>query len=308
MADISQTQREQKEKLMRRATYGAVTVAVILIGIKIWAYLATNSVAILSTLVDSFLDLGASVVNLLAVRTALTPADEEHRFGHGKAEALAGLGQSAFIIGSAIFLFLQALEKIANPTPIGASAIGIGVMVASIILTLCLVAYQRYVISKTKSVAISADSLHYLGDVLVNASVIVAIILAVQLEWYLADGLFAMGIALYISYNAYEIVRASFVDLMDEELPDEERDNIKDLVLSEEGVLGLHDLRTRKSGQDIFIQLHLDLPPDLKLKDAHAISDRVETKVMNAYPHAEVIIHQDPAPEELLQAFSEAIR
>jgi len=308
MADISQTQREQKEKLMRRATYGAVTVAAILIGIKIWAYLATNSVAILSTLVDSFLDLGASVVNLLAVRTALTPADEEHRFGHGKAEALAGLGQSAFIIGSAIFLFLQALEKIANPTPIGASAIGIGVMVASIILTLCLVAYQRYVISKTKSVAISADSLHYLGDVLVNASVIVAIILAVQLEWYLADGLFAMGIALYISYNAYEIVRASFVDLMDEELPDEERDNIKDLVLSEEGVLGLHDLRTRKSGQDIFIQLHLDLPPDLKLKEAHAISDRVEAKIMTAYPHAEVIIHQDPAPEELLQAFSEAAR
>ena len=308
MDNIPTTQREQSEKLMRRATYGAVAVASILIGIKIWAYLATNSVAILSTLVDSFLDLGASVVNLLAVRTALTPADEEHRFGHGKAEALAGLGQSAFIIGSAIFLFLQALEKIANPTPIGSSSIGIGVMIASIVLTLVLVAYQRYVISKTSSVAISADSLHYMGDLLVNASVIVAIILAVQLEWYLADGLFAMGIALYISYNAYEIVRASFVDLMDEELPDEERDNIKDLVLSEDGVLGLHDLRTRKSGQDIFIQLHLDLPPDLMLKDAHAISDRVDEKITAAYPNAEVIIHQDPAPDELLQAFSEATR
>ncbi|MBO6827159.1 MAG: cation diffusion facilitator family transporter [Sneathiella sp.] len=308
MADISDPQREQTEKLMRRATYGAVTVAAILIGIKIWAYLATNSVAILSTLVDSFLDLGASVVNLLAVRTALTPADEEHRFGHGKAEALAGLGQSAFIIGSAIFLFLQALEKIANPTPIGASSIGIGVMIASIILTLCLVAYQRYVIAKTKSVAISADSLHYMGDLLVNASVIVAIILSVQMGWHMADGIFAMGIALYISYNAYEIVRASFVDLMDEELPDEERDKIKDIVLAEEGVLGLHDLRTRRSGQDIFIQLHLDLPPDLKLKEAHAISDRVDDKIMAAFPNAEVIIHQDPAPPELLEAFSEANR
>ena len=296
---------KQNEKLMKRATYAAVSVALILIGIKIWAYLATNSVAILSTLVDSMLDFGASLVNLFAVRHALTPADNEHRFGHGKAEALAGLFQSAFIVGSAIFLALQALEKLVNPDPIHASTIGITVMVVSIIMTLGLVMFQRYVISKTRSVAISADSLHYLGDILVNVSVIVALILSVQMGWYIADSLFALGIAIYISYNAYEIVKASFVDLMDEELPDEERDKIKKIVEEEKGALGFHDLRTRKSGQHIFVQLHLDLPPDLKLSDAHAIAESVEQKIVAAFPNAEAIIHQDPlSPDHATTASS----
>jgi len=291
---------QQKERLMRAATYFAVLTAAILIIIKGWAYLTTDSVSILSTFVDSLLDLGASIVNLLAVRQALVPADDDHRFGHGKAEALAGLLQSAFIVGSALFLILQATERLANPEPVQASEIGIYVMVASIALTLSLILFQKYVIKRSQSVAISADSLHYTGDILVNVSVIAALILADQFGWIMADALFAFGIAAYISYNAWSIIRLSFSDLMDEELPDEERDKIIELVTSHTGVLGVHDLRTRRSGQTVFIQMHLDLPPDLKLSDAHVISEAVEASILENYPDAEALIHQDPAPPELL--------
>lgn len=291
----------ENERLMRRATYCAVTVACILILLKVWAYLATGSVAILSTLVDSLLDLGASVINLIAVRHALTPADHDHRFGHGKAESLAGLFQSAFIVGSAIFLGLQAVERIANPAPITAGAIGIGVMVISITLTVSLVLYQRYVIRKTHSTAISADALHYAGDILVNASVIVALILYAKFQFAYIDGLFAVVIAIYICFNAWSIIKQSFSDLMDEELPDSERQRIKDIAMAQGGVLGIHDLRTRTSGQQLFIQMHLDLDPTMKLITAHAISEAVEKAILVAFPNAEALIHQDPAPESLLR-------
>ncbi|MEP3244534.1 MAG: cation diffusion facilitator family transporter [Sneathiella sp.] len=289
------TTQDTNNMLMRTATYAAVLVALSLIGVKLWAYLVTDSVSILSTLVDSILDLAASVVNLLAVRQALVPADEDHRFGHGKAEALAGLFQSAFIIGSAIFLLLQALERLLKPEIVTSSMVGISVMVASILLTLCLVIFQRYVIRRTHSVAISADSLHYAGDLLVNVSVIIALLLTANLGWIYADALFAIGIAGYITYNAWSIIRMAFADLMDEELPEEERQKILSLALEHDGVLGVHDLRTRRSGQTVFIQMHIDLPATLNLQQAHKISEDVEHSVLSLYPLAEAIIHQDPA-------------
>lgn len=291
--------------LIRTATYAAVSVAMTLIIIKLWAYIATDSVSILSTLVDSMLDFAASLVNLIAVRHALVPADEDHRFGHGKAEALAGLFQSAFIGGSAIFLFLQATERLTNPEPVQETPIGIGVMIVSILLTLALVGFQRFVIRRVHSLAISADSLHYAGDILVNISVIAALILSSQLNWIYADALFAIGIAAYISYNAWAIIRLSFADLMDEELPDEEREKILTMARSHSGVVGVHDLRTRRSGQRVFIQMHLDLPPDLNLTDAHIISDAVEQDVLGLYPEAEAIIHQDPAPAGKYKRYKE---
>ena len=291
---------EQNDRLMRRATYYAVIVASILILLKIWAYFATGSVAILATLVDSLLDLGASAINLIAVRHALTPADHDHRFGHGKAESLAGLFQSAFIVGSAIFLVLQAIERLANPTPINAGTIGIWVMVISIALTISLVLYQRHVIRKTNSTAISADALHYAGDILINVSVIVALILYAQFQFAYIDGLFAIAIAIYICFNAWSIIKQSFSDLMDEELPDSDRQKIKDVAMAQDGVLGVHDLRTRTSGQQLFIQMHLDLDPNMKLVRAHAISEAVEHAIMAVFPNAEALIHQDPAPNDLL--------
>ena len=282
---------------MRAATYAAVGLALTLITLKTWAYLATDSVAMLSTLVDSILDLAASIVNLLAVRQALIPADDDHRFGHGKAEALAALLQSAFIVGSAMFLMLHAFERLFNPEPVSASQIGIMVMIASIILTLCLVVFQRYVIRRTLSVAISADSLQYAADILVNIGVIVALLLVTQIGWIYADALFAIGIAAYITYTAWSIIRAAFADLMDEELPDEEREKIASLVLAQRHVIGIHDLRTRRSGQNIFIQMHIDLPAELTLMEVHHISWLVEQSILELYPNAEAIIHQDPYPK-----------
>lgn len=281
-------------RLMRQATYASVSVATVLIVIKFLAWLATDSVAMLATLVDSMLDAAASVVNLLAIRHALTPADREHRFGHGKAEPLAGLVQSAFIAGSALFLFVEAGRRLVHPQEIEDGTMALAVMGVSIALTLALVSFQRYVVRKTASLAISADRLHYFGDLLANASVAVALILAVEFGLQWADPVFGAAIAAYIVWSAWEIIRQSLDQLMDRELPDEDRKRIREIALSHREVRSVHDLRTRASGRDIFIQIHIELDPSASLVRAHKISDEVEAKLRAAFPAAEVIIHQDP--------------
>jgi ferrous-iron efflux pump FieF len=282
-------------RLMIGATYASVVVAAVLIVGKIAAYLVTDSVAVLSTLIDSLLDAAASLINLFAVRHALTPADREHRFGHGKAEALAGLGQSAFIAGSAVFLIFEASHRLLDVQPVENSMVGIGVMAVAVVLTLALVHFQRYVVRTTGSVAIKADALHYLGDLLVNGSVIVSLLLGMELGWYFLDPIFAIGIAVYIVVSAWHIARQSLDQLMDRELPDEARQRIKDIALAQPDVVALHDLRTRAAGRTQFIQFHLEMEPDISLIRAHAISDAVEAKLLEAFPGAEVIIHEDPA-------------
>lgn len=281
-------------RLMRAATYASVATASVLIAVKFGAWLLTGSVAMLSTLVDSFLDVLASLVNLFAVRHALQPADAEHRFGHGKAEPLASLGQAAFISGSAVFLLVEVGSRLIHPQPVARTALGIGVMVLAILATGALVGFQRYVIRKTGSVAISADSLHYVGDVLVNAGVILALVLSATLGWWVADPIIGGAIAAYILYSAWNIARLALSLLMDRELPDEDRRRIYDIALSHPEVRGMHDLRTRSSGPHSFIQFHLELDPDLSLTRAHEISDQVEARVRAAFDNAEVIIHQDP--------------
>ena len=281
-------------RLMRIASLVSVSVAGTLILLKFFAWAATGSVAMLSSLIDSALDAAASIVNLIAVRQALTPADREHRFGHGKAEALAGLVQAAFIAGSAFFLLFEAGDRLFNPRPVTRDGIGIAVMVVSIVLTLGLVLFQRHVVRRSGSLAIGADSLHYTGDLLANVAVIVALVLSARLGWQMADPLFAVLIAGYIGHGAWQIVRLSLNQLMDRELPDEERRRIRELALAHPEVIGLHDLRTRTSGTQTFIQLHLVLPRDLILMRAHEIADQVEAEIQAAYPAAEVMIHQDP--------------
>jgi ferrous-iron efflux pump FieF len=284
----------QQSRLMRRATYASVAVAAILIVAKTTAWAMTDSVSVLSSLVDSLLDAVASLINLLAVHHALTPADREHRFGHGKAEPIAGLAQAAFITGSALFLLLEAGHRLYAPLPVVQPEIGIGVMVLSIVLTLGLVLYQRHVVSSTGSVAISADSLHYRGDLLVNGSVIVSIVLAAWFGFQLADPLFAIAIGLYILWSAIRIGRMAFDLLMDRELADDERQRIRKIAMSHPEVRSLHDLRTRSAGPNIFIQFHLEMDAEISLRRAHEISDAVESEVMAAFPNSEVIIHQDP--------------
>lgn len=280
--------------LMRRATYASVGVALVLIVTKFGAWVVTDSVSLLSTLIDSMLDAAASFVNLFAVHHALQPADEEHRFGHGKAEPLAGLAQAAFIVGSAVFLLFEAGERFVSPHIVTHAPVGYAVMVFSIIMTIGLVVFQRHVIKRSGSVAISADSLHYQTDVLINASVLVSIFLASEMGILHADPLFAIGIAGYIIYTAWQIGQGALNILMDRELPDDERDRIKAVAMSEPGVQGVHDLRTRSSGAHVFIQMHIEMDGDLPLRDAHEIADQVEIKVGAAFPNAEVIVHQDP--------------
>jgi ferrous-iron efflux pump FieF len=281
-------------RLMRLATYASVGVASVLIVTKFVAWVMTDSVSLLSTLVDSLLDAAASVVNLIAVRHALQPADAEHRFGHGKAEPLAGLAQAAFIVGSAVFLLFEAGDRVVSPHMVVRAPIGYAVVVFSIVLTIALVIYQRYVVRKSGSVAISADSLHYQTDVLINGSVLVSLFLSSEMGIAHADPLFAIGIAVYIIYTASQIGKEALNILMDRELPDEERERIKEVARAQPGVQGVHDLRTRSSGAQVFIQMHVEIDGDLPLREAHEIADRVEIEVGNAFPNAEVIVHQDP--------------
>ena len=280
--------------LMRAAAIASVSVAAILIATKLVAWMMTDSVSLLSTLIDSFLDAAASLVNLLAVHHALQPADREHRFGHGKAEPLASLAQAAFIFGSAAFLLIEAGQRLAQPRVVMNGEIDYAVMVFSIVLTIGLVVFQRYVVKKSGSIAISADSLHYKTDVLINLGVMVSLFMSTYLGWRYADPIVATLIALYIVKGAWEIGKTSLAILMDQELDDAERQKIRDIVMAHEEVKGLHDLRTRSSGINVFIQFHLELDGNMKLKDAHEISEQVEFEVMEAFPNAEVIIHEDP--------------
>jgi len=279
---------------MRGATYASVATAVTLILVKLLAWLLTDSVSLLSTLIDSLLDAAASLVNLLAIRHALSPPDREHRFGHGKAEPLAALAQAGFIAGSAIFLIIEASHRLYTPRPVSHAGIGIGVMAFAIAATFFLVRFQRYVIGRTGSLAIRADQLHYVGDLLVNGAVIVALLLASQLGWRFADPLFAIAIAGYILTSAWQIAAGALDMLMDRELPDQDRARIKKIALRHPEVMNLHDLRTRAAGPRTFIQLHLEMDGHRSLYHAHEIAEAVEADLRAAFPGAEVIIHQDP--------------
>ena len=286
---------EHHGTLMRRAAFASVAVSALLVAIKVVAYFASDSVAMLASLADSSLDLFTSSLNLLAIHEALTPADAEHRFGHGKAEPLAGLAQGAFIAASAVFLVVQGAQRLMTPTPIEHSLEALLVMFVAILAAIGLILYERRVVEKTGSVAVTADATHYFGDLVSNIGVVVAIILSTRLGWLEADPIIAMLVALVLVVSAWRVFRNSLDQLMDRELPDAERDKIMDIVRRHDEVISLHDLKTRQAGNHIFIQVHLELDGNLSLVRAHAISHDVQTDICAAFPHAEVIIHQDPA-------------
>jgi len=282
--------------LITTATYAAVMVAAILIMAKFFAWMRTDSLSLQASLIDSLLDMAASIINLLVVRQALKPADDEHRFGHGKAEALGGLGQSAFIAGSAVWLIIDALHRLFHPHPLQESGTGSVVMIVAILLTLLLVIYQRYVIKRTRSLAISADSLHYIGDLYTNIGVLISLNISVLFGWTRLDSLVGAGIAGYILYTSWTIGHRALDVLMDRELPDKARLHITQIALKDPRVWGIHDLRTRSAGLQDFIQMHLDMDEKLSLLEAHDVANDVELALQAAFPHAEIIIHQDPVP------------
>ncbi len=288
----------EHETMMVRATIASVSTGIFLAVIKLIAYLFTGSVALLTSLIDSVIDIFTSLVNMFAVKQSLIPADKEHRFGHGKIESLAGLAQSAFIAGSVMFIVFEAANRLIHPEPIENGALGLIVMIISMIATLALVYYQRKVIKETGSVAIKADSLHYVSDIMFNASVILAIVLSYYFGITSADPLIAMLIAAYIIYGIINIARHCLDQLLDRELPDEDREEILKLLKSHSEVRDVHGFRTRASGRDIFIQCHIELDGDLSLVAAHEIAEQVQRKIQHAYPNADIIIHQDPGNDE----------
>ena len=286
-------QSEQYAYLVKRAGQAAIIAASLLIIVKLIAWMVTGSSSVLAALTDSLMDVTTSILNLVAIKIALQPADREHRFGHGKAESLAGLAQAAFISGSSVFLMFSGISAVINNHQITASNLGITVMLFSLVVTIALVLFQSYVVKKTNSMAIKADSLHYRTDIVLNGAVLLAIILA-GYGWGWADGVFAIAVSLYILHGAWEIGTQSIDALMDKKLPQEDEELIIKLAYRVDGVRGVHDLRTRYSGYIKFIQLHLELDDEQSLYAAHKKADRLELDLAAAFPGADILIHLDP--------------
>jgi cation diffusion facilitator family transporter len=278
---------------MRQATFAALAVALTLALAKAIAWWLSGSVSLLAGLTDSLLDGAASLLNLIAVHYALRPADEDHRYGHGKAEALAGLGQALFIGVSALVVGVHGVERLLNPQPLGAATLGIAVMLLSLALTAALLLFQRHVVRETGSTAIRADSLHYRSDLLLNASILLALLLA-SFGWPQLDALFGIGIAFYILWSALSIAREASAVLMDKELAPELSERMHLLARGIPGVLGVHDLRTRMSGTHWFVQLHVELSGELSLLQAHVLCEEVEHAIRAEFSRAEVLVHADP--------------
>lgn len=285
----------ERGRLTRSAAIASTAMAVTLLGLKAWAAWATGSVAMLGSLADTALDLFASLLTLFAVGFAAQPADPDHRFGHGKAEAIAALMQTLLILGSAAAIMWRAVWSFGQTELPKAPGIGIGVSLAGILLTAALITWQRSVVRRTGSIAIATDALHYQSDLLLNAAVIAALALELYAGLHGADAAFGILIALWIGWNALRSARDALDMLMDREWPAEKRERLLAVAAAVPGVEGVHDLRTRSSGVTDFIQFHIWLPPAMTVDSAHRVVDSVEDAVHAAFPGSEVFVHIDPS-------------
>ncbi len=284
----------ERGTLTQRAAIASVTMALFLAALKIWATASTGSVAMLGSLADTVLDLIASLITLVGVRYAAMPADAEHRFGHGKAEALSALAQVGLITVSAIGIGWRAIDRLGSGARTEGLELGITVSVIAMAATLGLLAYQRYVIARTRSVAIGADHVHYQTDLLLNVAVIAALLLDQWLGWRAADPLFGIAIALWLLWGAWRATGAALDQLLDREWPAEKKARFVEITARHPDLRTLHDLRTRSSGTHDFVQCHVALDASLSVGDAHDIIERVEDDLHAAFPGLEVFIHIDP--------------
>ncbi|QQX79936.1 cation diffusion facilitator family transporter [Shewanella sp. KX20019] len=278
---------------VKLASRAAVATALTLIIIKLAAWMYSGSASMLASLTDSFADALASIVNFIAIRYAIVPADQDHRYGHGKAEPLAALAQSAFILGSAFLLLFHGGERLINPVEVKHATLGVIVSIIAIVLTFALVMLQKRALAATSSTIVEADALHYKSDLFLNAAVLLALVLS-QYGWWWADGLFAVLIALFIGQQAIGLAYKSVQSLLDRELDDDTRLKITEIAIADPQVKGIHDLRTRESGKTMFIQFHLELDGSLSLELAHTIAVDTSIRIRHEFSDAEVIIHQDP--------------
>ena len=284
----------ERSTLTTRAALASISMALFLLLLKTYAALQTGSVAMLGSLADTGLDLLASLVTLYGVRFAAQPADSEHRFGHGKAEALAALFQVVIIALSAIAIMYRAIERMLRGEVTAHAEYGIGVSVIAIGATLGLLAYQRFVIARTGSVAIHADHVHYQSDVLLNIAVIAALALDQYAGIGWADPLFGVGIALFLFIGAWRASTQAIDQLMDREWPEEKRQRFLEVAARHPELAGIHDLRTRTSGTQDFVQFHVWMDPNMTVAEAHRVMDEVEDKLAHEFPATEILIHIDP--------------
>ncbi|HEY6662701.1 MAG TPA: cation diffusion facilitator family transporter [Sphingomicrobium sp.] len=285
---------EERSTLTARAALASIAMAVILIVLKSWAAWRTDSTAMLGSLADSGLDLVASLVVLLGVRIAAQPADYDHRFGHGKAEALASLVQVILITISAIFIGFRAVQRLLSGAQTADAELGIGVSIVALVLTVALIGYQRHVVRRTGSLAIGTDRLHYSSDLLLNGSVIVALVLDQFAGLAGADAVFGLLIALWLLWGAWSASSHALDQLMDKEWPDELRERFLAAAREYPELAGLHDFRTRTSGTYNFAQFHVWVPPEWTVQEAHDRLDRVEEQLQQRFPNTEILIHVDP--------------
>lgn len=280
--------------LAQRAAVASVATACFLLVLKIYAAAATGSVAMLGSLADTGLDLVASLMTLWGVRIAATPADEDHRFGHGKAEALAALFQVALISLSAAGIGWRAVIRLMHGGETANAEYGIAVSIVALAVTGLLIAYQRRILARTGSVAIRADNVHYQSDLLLNGSVIAALVLDQYLGIGGADPLFGVAIALWLGWGAWRSAATAIDQLMDKEWPEEKRQHFLAVAARHPELRGIHDLRTRTSGAHDFVQFHVDVAPDMTVAEAHRVMDEVEARLASDFPGVEILIHPDP--------------
>jgi ferrous-iron efflux pump FieF len=286
----------RNQDLRRLASLVSLAVAMILVVVKLAAWIVTGSVALLSSAMDALVDTAASLATFFGVRYAERPPDHDHRFGHGKGEAVAGFAQATLLAGAALALAAQSAERLFFPAPVQLIGLGLCVIVASLFAAAGLVAMQTWVVRRTGSTAIAADRAHYITDVAVNLAVLAALGVTRFTGWERADPIFALGIAGYMLWNGRGIALEALKQLLDHELSPEERQRIRETVLACPGVRGVHDLRTRSAGDRIFVEFHLEVDAHLSIADGHAIGDAAEASVERQFPSiVEVTAHLEPA-------------
>ena len=301
--DAAKIDPAKRERLLKLATNLSVLIASVLVVIKLIAWAKTGSVAMLGSLLDSILDAAASVLNLVFLRSALRPADTEHRFGHGKAEPIGGMFQAMIIGGSAVLLIAESIRRLIEPAMPTNTGLGISIMVISSVLVAGLVLFQRYVVKQTGSMIVSADALHGFGDIIINLGVVFALFISTQFATPRVDPVIGIVLAGILLKGAWNIGNSAIHQLMDSEFSRQERQHIRELACQHPHVNDIHDLRTRRAGFSCFIQLHLEMDGELDLTTAHSIADEVEQWIKQAFPDAEVLIHQDPQGSETIDSF-----
>ena len=287
--------KEVIDHMKHHAAVASISLAILLSGLKLFATIASGSLAVFSSMIDSVSDVLGSAITFIAIKYSTRPATDHHRYGYGKAEAVSALVQAFFVAGSGLFVLYDAFMRFFHPRVLDETPLAIAIMVFSLIATLFLITYQKHVAKLTQSQAINADSAHYVVDILTNASIILSLTIVKFFEIYWFDTLTALVIAVYLLFNAYQLVVEAFDVLLDRELSDEIRQNIGYIISRHAFVKGFHDVRTHSLGNEYMIEIHLELDGRLSLFETHQLSDKVEAAIMEEYPNAQVIIHQDPS-------------